>query len=424
MPAVAMWDALWLEAAVATMRPGAEPFGLIEAGAIGVAGGRIVFAGPASDLPGPAEHLAQTVVRCGGGVITPGLCDPHTHVVHAGHRLGDWELRLAGATRDDLARVSGGVRGTMLTTRAASDAELLSETARRVSGLISNGVTTLECKSGYGLDTVTELRLLRVSREVGRRMPVGIVNTFMGAHGLPPEYEADPDGYIDMLCTQTLPLAVAEGLVDLVDAYCDTAAFRGFTHAQTDRMFTAAAAHGKRVTLHADQYSEAGASALAARHQALSAAHLEYASEAGVQALAAAGTVALLLPGANYTLFEVRKPPVELFRKHGVPMALATNINPSSSPCAMPTAIMNLGCTLFRMTAEEAVAGFTRESARALGLLADRGTLDLGKRADFVLWGFGHPAELPYRIAHSPVRAVVRGGAVAYRASAPDLLGP
>jgi imidazolonepropionase len=417
-----MWDALWLDAAVATMEPGGEPFGLIEAGALGVDAGRLVFAGPAAMLPGSPETLAHRVVRCGGGLVTPGLCDPHTHVVHAGHRLGDWELRLAGATRDDLARVNGGVQGTMLATRTASDAELLRESAARVSALISNGVTTLECKSGYGLDTATELRLLRISREIGRRMPVSIVNTFMGAHGLPPEYEGDPDGYIGLLCTKIFPLAVAEGLVDMVDAYCDTPAFRGFTHAQVDRMFAAAAAYGKRVTLHADQYSEAGASAVAARHRALSAAHLEYASEAGVRALAEAGTVALLLPGANYTLFEVRRPPIDAFRAHGVPMALATNINPSSSPCAMPTAIMNLGCNLFRLTPEEAVAGFTRESARALNLLADRGTLAVGKRADFVLWDLGHPAELPYRIAHSPVREVVQGGAVAYRANAPDLL--
>ena len=417
-----MWDALWLDADVATMQAGGAPFGLIEAGAIGVAAGRIAYVGSEAALPGAPATLARETVRCGGGVITPGLCDPHTHVVHAGHRLGDWELRLAGATRDDLARVNGGVRGTMLTTRAASDAELLAQSAARVSALIGNGVTTLECKSGYGLDTPTELRLLRISREIGRRMPVSIVNTFMGAHGLPPEYDGDPDGYIDLLCGTTLPRAVAEGLVDLVDAYCDTAAFRGFTHAQVDRMFAAAAAHGKRVTIHADQYSEAGASSVAARHRALSAAHLEYTSEAGVQALAGAGTVALLLPGANYTLFETRKPPVGAFRANGVPMALATNINPSSSPCAMPTAIMNLGCTLFRMTPEEALAGFTRESARALDLLADRGTLALGKRADFVLWGVVHPAELPYRIAHSPVRRVVRGGVVAYRGEPPNLL--
>ncbi len=415
-----MWDRVWTNATLATMQDGGAPFGLVTEGAVAVRDGRIAWVGPAAELPGGA---AVETVDCRGQVLTPGLCDPHTHVVHAGERRGDWELRLAGATRDDLVRVNGGVRGTMLTTRAAPEAALLAQSAKRVSAMIANGVTTLESKSGYGLDLESELRLLRVSREIGRRMPVSVVCTFMGAHGVPPEYEGRPDDYTDFLCAELLPRAVAEGLVDLVDGYCDTPAFRGFTHAQTSRMFEAAAAHGKRVTLHADQYSEAGASALAARHHALSAAHLEYASEAGVRALAAAGTVAVLLPGANYTLFEVQKPPVALFRSHGVRMALATNNNPSSSPCSMPTAIMGLACTLFRLTAEQAVAGFTREGARALDLLADRGTLEVGKRADMVLWDLAHPAELPYRIAHSPVRAVVQGGQTVFRAEAPDLLG-
>ncbi len=414
-----MWDRLWINAQLASMEPGGVPFGLVEAGAVAAKDGRIAWVGPTADLP---HRDAAEVVDCAGMVLTPGLCDPHTHVVHAGERRGDWELRLAGATRDDLVRVNGGVRGTMLTTRAADDAALFEQSARRVSALIGNGVTTLESKSGYGLDLETELRILRASRAIGRRMPVGVVSTFMGAHGLPPEFEGRADEYIAYLCDAVLPAAVAEGLVDMVDAYCDTPAFRGFTHAQTSRMFQAAAAHGLPVTLHADQYSMAGAAALAARHGALSAAHVEYVDEAGVRAMAAAGTVALLLPGANYTLFEVQKPPVALLREHGVPMALATNNNPSSSPCLMPTAIMNLGCTLFRMTSEEAVAGFTREAARALGLLADRGTLAPGKRADLVLWELSHPAELPYRIAWSPVHAVVRGGDTVFRASAPSLV--
>jgi imidazolonepropionase len=401
------------------MEPGGAPFGLVEGGAVAVQDGRIAWVGRAGDAGD-----ARRVTDCGGMVLTPGLVDPHTHVVHAGERRGDWELRLAGATRDDLARVNGGVRGTMLTTRATGHDDLLTQSARRVSALIANGVTTLECKSGYGLDLETELRLLRVSREIGRRMPVGIVNTFMGAHGVPPEYDGRADDYIDFLTGTVLPAALAEGLVDLVDCYCDTPAFRGFTHAQTARMFEAAAAAGKRVTIHADQYSPAGAAEVAARHHALSAAHLEYTTEAGVRAMAAAGTVALLLPGAHYTLFETHRPPVALFRQYGVPMALATNNNPSSSPCAMPTAIMSLACTLFRLTAEEAVAGFTREAARALDLLADRGTIAPGKRADLVLWDLAHPAELPYRIAHSPVRAVIHGGRTVFSAAAPDLLGP
>ena len=415
-----MWDHLWTNATIATMAPGGTPFGLVERGALATQDGRIAWLGPTADLPATATATTD----CGGALLTPGLVDPHTHVVHAGHRRGDWELRLAGATRDDLVRIEAGIRGTMRTTRAASDEDLLHQSAARVSVMITNGVTTLESKSGYGLDAETELRILRTGRTLAHRMPISIVNTFLGAHGLPPEYDGRPDAYIDHLCNDVLPGAVAEHLVDIVDAFCDTPAFRGFTHAQTTRMFEAAACHGLPVTLHADQYSLAEAAALAARHGALSAAHLEHTDEAGVRAMAAAGTVAMLLPGANYTLFETRIPPVALFRAHGVPMALATNNNPSSSPCLMPTAIMNLACTLFRLTAEEAVAGFTRESARALDLLHDRGTLEPGKRADLVLWELDHPADLPYRIAHSPVRAVVHGGTTVHTATAPTLLQP
>ncbi len=418
----ATWDQLWTGATIATMEEGGEPFGLIECGAVGAKDGRVAWIGPMAALPGQPADLAAEIIPCDGLLVTPGLCDPHTHIVHAGERRGDWELRLAGATRDDLVRVQGGIRGTMLTTRETEDAELLRQSASRVSAMIANGVTTLESKSGYGLDLETELRLLRVSRELGRRMPVDVVCTFMGAHAVPPEFEGRADDYVAFLCETVLPRAVVEGLVDVVDAFCDTPAFRGFSHAQTGRMFDAAARLGKRVTLHADQYSDAGAAGLAARHRALSAAHLEYTNQAGATAMAEAGTVAILLAGANYTLFEEKKPPVSLFRACGVRMALATNNNPSSSPCLMPTAMMNLACTLFRMTAEEAVAGFTREAARALGLLESRGTLAVGKRADLVLWDLPHPAELPYRIAYSPVRAVVRGGITVHRAAAPDLL--
>ncbi len=416
-----MWDTLWLNAVVATMEPGGAPYGLIDNGAVGIASSRIVWVGQAAALPDRPLALAREVLDAGGRTLTPGLCDPHTHVVHAGHRRGDFELRLAGATRDDLARVNGGVRGTMLSTRTASEEQLFSQSATRVAALIAGGVTTLESKSGYGLDLDTELKLLRVSRDIGRRMPVTIVTSFLGAHGVPPEFEGRSGDYVAFLCDTVLPAALAENLVDFMDGFCDSPAFRGFSHAETERLFEAGAAAGLRLTLHADQYSEFGAGALAARHGALSAAHLEYANEETVRAMAEAGTVALLLPGANYTLFETAKPPVALFRAHGVGIGLATNNNPSSSPCTMPTMIMNLACYLFRVTPEEAVAGFTRESARALGLLADRGTIAPGKVADLVLWDVEHPAELPYRIAHNPVHLVVKGGAVVYRAAAPDI---
>lgn len=417
-----MWDTLWINAAVATMEAGTSPYGLIDDGAVGVAEGRIAWVGEAAALPGRPLALAREVMDAEGRVITPGLCDPHTHVVHAGHRRGDFELRLAGATRDDIARVNGGVRGTMASTRQASPEQIFAQSARRVSALIASGVTTLESKSGYGLDLDSELKLMRVSREIGRRMPVTIVSTFLGAHGVPPEYEGRSGDYVAHLCDAILPAALAEDLVDIVDGYCDSPRFRGFSHEETGRMFEAGRAAGLPLTLHADQYSDFAAGALAARHGALSAAHLEYASEDTVRAMAEAGTVALLLPGANYTLFETAKPPVALFRKHGVGMALATNNNPSSSPTTMPTMIMNLACHLFRMTPEEVVEGFTRESARALGLSGDRGTLAAGKVADLVLWDVEHPAELPYRIAHNPVHLVVKDGAVVYRAPALDLV--
>ena len=417
-----MWDTLWLNACLATMEADTTPYGLIDNGAIGIAEDRIAWVGQAASLPDRPLALAREVLDAGGRVITPGLCDPHTHVVHAGHRRGDFELRLAGATRDDLARVSGGVRGTMLATRRASDEQLFAESASRVADLLASGVTTLESKSGYGLDLASELKLLRVSREIGRKMPITIVTTFLGAHGVPPEFEGRSGDYVTFLCDEVLPAALAEGPVDFMDGFCDSPAFRGFSHAETSQLFDAGREAGLKRTLHADQYSDFSAGALAARHGALSAAHLEYASEDTVRAMGEAGTVALLLPGANYTLFETAKPPVALMRKHGVGIALATNNNPSSSPCTMPTMIMNLACHLFRITPEEAVAGFTRESARALGLLSDRGTLTVGKHADLVHWNVEHPAELPYRIAHNPVDRVIRHGRIVYQAHRPELL--
>lgn len=419
-----MWDTLWMNATVATMEDGAAPFGLIDNGAVGIADGRIAWVGQAASLPDRPLSLAREVLDARARVLTPGLCDPHTHVVYAGHRRGDFELRIAGATRDDLAKVGGGVRGNVFSTRAASDAQLMAETLPRVAALIAGGVTTLESKSGFGLDLETELRQMRIAREIPRRMPLDVVSTYLGLHGLPPEYDGRADDWVGFCCDTVLPRAVAEGLVDFVDGYCDSPAFRGFSHDQTSRMFEAGKAHGLHLTLHADQYSDFDVGGLAARHGALSAAHLEYSNEASAEAMAKAGTVALLLPGANYTLFETQKPPVGLFRRHGVRMALATNCNASSSPCTMPTMIMNMGCHMFRMTPEEAVAGFTREAARALGLLESRGTLTAGKRADMVLWDIDHPAELPYRLAHNPVQLVIRGGSVVYRPAPPELLAP
>jgi imidazolonepropionase len=413
-----MWDSLWINAVVATMEPGG-PYGLIDNGAIGVDQGRIAWVGEAAALPGPPTTLARAIHDAERRVITPGLVDCHTHIVHAGHRRTDFEMRIAGATRADLAKVSGGVRGTVLQTRRASDEQILKESAARISALIASGVTTMESKSGYGLDNDTELRILRISRELGKRMPLTIKNTFLGAHGVAPEYQGRPDDYIDFLCGTVLPNAVQQGLVDAVDGFCDRI---GFTHAQIGKLFDAATAHGLKVKLHADQYSDFSAGAVVARYRGLSADHLEFANEDTVRAMAEAGTVATLLPGANYTLFETQKPPIELFRRHGVPMAAATNCNPSSSPTMMPTMMMNMTCHMFRITPEEALSGFTRNGARALGVLSECGTIAVGKAADLVVWDVEHPAELSYRLAVNPALLVIKSGAIAYRAAPPDLL--
>jgi imidazolonepropionase len=414
-----MWESLWVNAVVATMEPDG-PYGLIENGAIAIDEGRIAWIGEAARLPGSPVALAREVVNANRRVITPGLVDCHTHIVHAGHRRTDFELRLGGATRADLDKISGGIRGTVLTTRRASEEQLLVESARRVSELIAGGVTTMESKSGYGLDKASELKLLRVSRELGRRMPLTVKTTFMGAHAVGPEYEGRREEWIDAICSDVMPSAIKEGLVDAVDGFCDKV---GFTHAQMSRMFEAAGAHGIKGKLHADQYTDFGAPRVVAKHRGLSADHCEYANEETVRLMAEAGTVATLIPGANYTLFETKRPPIDLFRKHGVAMAVATNNNPSSSPCLMPTMMMNMACQLFRITPEEALLGFTRVGAKALDVEKECGTLAVGKAADLALWDVEHPAELAYRIASNPCRAVIKAGKVVHRNEPPDLLG-
>jgi imidazolonepropionase len=412
-----MWDALWINARLATMA--GDGYGLIEDGAIAAHGGRIAWVGPRAALPGPPADLAHVVYDEAGRVLTPGLVDPHTHIVHAGERCSDFELRLKGGTREDIARAGGGVRGTVFQTRAASDQALYEETERRVRELIANGVTSFESKSGYGLDFETELRIMRVSRELGRRLPVTVKSTFLGAHGVAPEYDGRPDDYIQFLARTVLPAAVQQDLVDQVDGFCDRL---GFTHAQIGVLFDAATAYGLPVKLHADQYSDFGAGAVVARYRGLSADHLEYASEATVRAMAEAGTVATLLPGANWTLLETAKPPVDLFRHYGLSMALATNNNPSSSPTCSPTMMMHMACYMFRLSPEEALAGFTRASARALGLQASHGTLEPGKMADLAIWEVAHPSELSYRLAVNPCCRVVKEGALIYDAAPPQIV--
>jgi imidazolonepropionase len=389
---------------VATMRE-ATGYGLVPDAAIAIRGERIAWIGPDAALPRVAP--GARAVDLAGHLVTPGLVDCHTHLVHAGNRAHEFELRLEGATYADIARAGGGILGTVRATRAASEDELLATSRPRLAALADEGVTTVEIKSGYGLDTATELKQLRVARRLGPLCDVDVRTTLLAAHALPPEYD-DADAYVDAVCRDTIPAAAAAGLADAVDAFCETI---GFTPAQTARVLDAAAAHGLARKLHADQLSDLGGAALAARTGALSADHLEYTGAEGVAALRAAGTVAVLLPGAFYALREERRPPVAQLRAAGVPMALATDCNPGTSPTTSPTLMMNMACTLFGLTTAEALAGFTREGARALGL-ADRGVVDEGRRADLAIWSVQEPAELAYRIGGTRCAGVVRAGRI------------
>jgi imidazolonepropionase len=411
-----MWDALWINANLATMA-GSEPYGALADGAIAAHDGKIAFVGAMTDLPGEVGTLAREVHDAAGTWITPGLIDSHTHVIYGGDSRRDFEMRLRGAGRDEIYGSGGGVPGVVRATREASDDTLFQTAARRILELQAHGVTVVESKSGFGLDLATELRQMRLSRELGRALPVTVVSTFLGAHGIGPEYAGRADDYIDFLTETVLPAAVAEGIVDAVDGFCDSI---GFSHEQIGRLFTKAKSFSLPVRLHADQYTDYSAGATAARFNALTADHLEYASEATVAAMAMAGTVAGLLPGANYTLRETARPPIELFRRYGVPMALATNSNPSSSPTNSPPMIMNLACTLFRVLPEEALAGFTVNGARALGIAASHGSLEVGKVADLAIWDIAHPTDLSYLLAANRCVAVARAGRIVHAVPRPS----
>lgn len=408
-----MWEALWHNGKLATMT-GSVPFGLHDRGAIGVEAGRIAWVGPDAALPAAPVALAREVHDLAGRLLTPGLVDPHNHAVYHGDALADFELLTQGGTRADMIAAGGGVQGLVRRTRAATDEQIYTASAARVAKLIASGITTMESKSGSGLDLDTELRCLRISRELGRALPVRVVTTFLGAHGLAPEYQGRHDDYIDYLCRVVLPAAVEQGLVDQVDGFCDAT---GFSQAQTARLFEAARAHGLPVKCHAEQYRDFGAADLVARFKGLSADHLEFAGEGTVRAMAGADVVATLLPGAHWTLADTQRPPVPLFRRYGVKIALATNCNPVSSHTCSPTMMMNMGCRLFGLTTEEAVTAFTRNAAKALGVLDSRGTLEVGKLADFAIWDVDQPGELAYRLADNPCAAVVKDGRTVYRAA-------
>jgi imidazolonepropionase len=380
----------------------ASGYGELRDGAIGVTGGRIAWIGARAGAP-----AASLVHDCGGRWLTPGLIDCHTHIVHAGNRSDEFEARLNGATYEDIARAGGGIMSTVRATRAASDDELLRQSLPRILALLAEGVTTIEIKSGYGLTLDDEAKMLRVARRVGAQLPVGVATTFLGAHALPPEYAGRADDYIADICTRMLPQLAAEGLVDAVDAFCERI---GFSNAQTERVFAAARALGLPVKLHAEQLSDQGGAELVARYRGLSADHLEHLTEAGIAAMAAAGTVAVLLPGAYYFLRDTTPPPVAALRAAGVPMAVATDCNPGTSPMTSVLLAMNMACTLWRLTPREALAGATLHAARALGRAADIGSLEVGKRADFALWDIARPADLSYAFGLNPCKGVVNGG--------------
>ena len=401
-----LYDTLWVNAHVATMGMQGDAFGSIRDCAVAARDGTIAWVGERTALPAAPETLANSVIDAGGRWITPGLVDPHTHLVFAGDRVGDFERRIGGESYRDATGTDRGIAHTVALTRAASLDELYASARPRLDALIASGATTIEIKSGYGLDCETEVRMLRAARLLGERAGVSVRTTYLGAHVVPPEFAERRGDYIEFICDTVLPFVVREGLVDAVDAFADTIAFAPH---EARRVFDAATALGLPVKLHADQLSDCGGAALAAAHGALSADHLEFASDAGVAALAAAGTVAVILPGAYYYLREERRPPLALLRAHGVPLALASDCNPGTSPVASLTTIMNLACVLFGFAPHEALHAVTRNAARALGL-HDRGEIRAGLRCDLALWNVDSPAELCYWLGRTLCAGVVVGG--------------
>jgi imidazolonepropionase len=399
-------DSLWVNVHLATMTE-TGPYGAVDNGVLAISEGKIAWIGKKDELPPDLESKTVKVYDGEGGWLTPGLVDCHTHLVYGGSRAREFELRLQGATYEEIARQGGGIRSTVSATREADEESLLHQSAPRLAALMAEGVTTVEIKSGYGLDLETEIRILRVARTLGEKYPVTVMPTFLGAHALPPEYEGQSDSYIDFVRNEVMPQVAAQNLAVAVDAFCEGI---GFTPAQTERILKTAKKLGLAVKLHAEQLSDLGGTALAAGYGALSADHLEHVSEEGVKAMADSGSVAVLLPGAFYFLRETKIPPIDLLRRYKVPIALSTDCNPGSSPAVSLLLMLNMACTLFRLTPEEALAGVTRNGARALGLQDRIGTLEPGKDADFVIWDISEPAELAYHIGANPMKQVVRQG--------------
>lgn len=406
------WDQVWIDVNIATMSSAiSSPYGAIIDAAIAVKEGKIAWVGPRSELP-EFDVLSTPVYRGKGGWITPGLIDAHTHLVFAGNRANEFERRLQGASYEEIARSGGGIISTVKACREASEAELFELGRKRLNALAKEGVTTVEIKSGYGLDTETELKLLRVARELGKHHHVDVKTTFLGAHAIPPEYKDDVEGYVDLVINEMLPAVIAEGLADAADVFCENIAF---SVEQTERVLTAAKDAGLDIKLHAEQLSNLGGSAMAAKLGAKSVDHIEYLDEAGVIALSKSGTCATLLPGAYYLLRETQMPPIELLRKHKVPMVLASDYNPGSSPLCSSLLMLNMGCTLFRLTPEEALAGMTRNAAKALGIESHVGVLEAGMQADFCLWDITTPAELAYTYGVGTCVEVVKSGQLVHQ---------
>jgi len=400
------WDGLLLDARLATLDDNGVAYGLVEHAALAWKAGLLTFVGAATDLPDAPERLANRVESAGGALVTPGLIDCHTHLVFGGDRAAEFEQRLKGASYEDIARSGGGIMSSVRATRAADEDALLAASLPRAQALLRDGVTTLEIKSGYGLDLDNELKMLRVARRIGSELGIGVSTTLLAAHALPPEFKDRADAYVDEICTRILPAAAREGLADMVDAFCERIAF---SPAQTRRVFEQARELGLPVKLHADQLSDLDGAALAAEFGARSAEHLEHTNEAGVRAMAAAGTVAVMLPGAFYALRETKTPPIAWFREHGVAMAVASDLNPGTSPLLSLRLALNMACVELRLTPEEALRGATVHAARALGL-DDRGALRVGLRADFVVWNAQRPVDLCYWIGGALARSVHVGG--------------
>lgn len=397
-----MANRVWRNARLATMV--GEGIGAVEDGIVAAACGKIVYAGPASSAP---TFSNAELIDCAGRWITPGLVDCHTHLVYGGNRAGEFALRLEGAAYEEIARAGGGIVSTMRATRDSTEGELIAQTLPRLDALLGEGVTTLEVKSGYGLALDDELKMLRAARALARERDVRVVTTFLGAHAVPPEFAGDADGYVDLIAGEMIPAIAVSGLADAVDAYCEGI---GFSVAQTKRVLTAAARHWLPVKLHAEQLSALGGASLAARYGALSADHLEHATDEDVTAMAGAGTVAVLLPGAFYFMRETKLPPIAALRAAGVPIALATDSNPGTSPLTSPLLVLNMAATLFRMTVVEALRGMTINAARALGLAGEIGSLETGKACDLAIWSIEDPAELVYRIGFNPLHSRIRNG--------------